>query len=104
MDPKGQLEKRLNKAKSYEKPEILKGAYNQLMEFSNGEYRNYAEFVSYSKGKDLANYVASELEKNGLKMHAKKLRDHYFNAPLKDEGEPVRWKYSQDMDVKTEDF
>lgn len=91
MDVFGKLEKRLIKAKKYERAGILKGIYKQLMEKANGEYREYVRKKTDAESQENNLYdipllvlnVIDKLEENKLENHANKLREHYF--PYKNE-------------------
>lgn len=80
------LERKLKKAKSYERANILKGVYKQLAvshkgRQANGEFRRLAEEGGL-KSISLLNCVSDKLENAGLTDHAARLRHQNYQSQM----------------------
>jgi len=80
------LEKKLKKAKSYDRPGILQGVYKQLAvshkgKQANGEFRRGVEDES-AESMLFVNYVSDKLEDAGLTDHAARLRHQNYDGQM----------------------
>jgi hypothetical protein len=85
MDAFELLQKRMYRAKTYERPGILLGAYKQLVISNNehqnhGEYRDYAERSKENKAR-IGEYMYEQLKRYGMDHSAERL----FSQLLSDE-------------------
>jgi hypothetical protein len=79
MDAFELLQKRMDRAKTYERPGILLGVYKQLVvsnkgRQTSGEYRRYAE-ASEENMKEIGTYVYEKLKRYGADHCAQRLYD-----------------------------
>lgn len=78
MDAFELLQKKMNRAKTYERPAILLGAYKQLVgDTSKGrhwEYREYADMSDENRA-CIGSYVYTQLKRYGMDNSAQRLLD-----------------------------
>ncbi|MFH0956877.1 MAG: hypothetical protein V1813_03370 [Candidatus Aenigmatarchaeota archaeon] len=86
MDAFELLQKRMDRAKDYERPGILLGAYKQLV-VSNNEHQNRGEYREYAERSPdnlvrIGEYTYRKLKRYGMDNSAERLADQLLGDGL----------------------